>query len=246
MNSEEVKTDKEKLEGMFSAGAHFGYQRTRRHPSVKPYLYGSKNRVDIIDLEKTRELLEKAKAYVKALGKEGKVMLFVGTKPEARSIVLKAAKEIEMPYVTERWIGGTLTNFSEIKKRIERYQDLMRKKEEGALKVYTKKELSIIEREMAELDKNFGGLMSLKNIPAAVFIIDSRSEATALHEAIKMNVTVVSLSNSDCDVSKILYPIIGNDSALPSISFFVNEVAVAYQEGKTEAKTEIKIEAKIE
>ena len=230
--------NKDVIEGMFTAGAHFGYQRTRRHPTVKPYIFGSKNRGDIIDLEKTNELLNKTKEFVKSVSSLGKQVLFVGTKPEARDVVKKEASRIGMPYVTERWIGGILTNFHELKKRMERYQNLMKKKEEGALSVYTKKERSIIERELAELDKNFGGLMAMKNIPGALFVVDSRNESIAVTEASKMNVPVISLSNSDCDLSLVNYPIVGNDSATSSISFFVGEIAKAYEEGVSVDKTE--------
>lgn len=248
MNRETTKIDKDKMDGMFKAGAHFGYQRTRRHPSVKPYLYGSKNRVDIIDLEKSSVLLEQAKAYVKSLGAMGKNIMFVGTKPEARQLVALAAKSVDMPYVTERWIGGTLTNFPEIKKRIDRYHDLYKKREEGALAVYTKRERGLLDKEMSDLDKKFGGLLAMKNIPEALFVVDSRNEAIAVEEAMKMRVPVVSLSNSDCDVSKINYPVIGNDSSLTSIELFTKEIAKAYEEGRKEgpAANEVKKEEKSE
>jgi len=224
-------TIKEVLEGMFAAGAHFGYQRGRRHPSAKPYIFGSKNRVDIIDLEKTSALLDSAKEFVKSLAASGKQVLFVGTKPEAREAVLAAAESIGMPYVIGRWIGGTLTNFSELKKRMERYQDLAKKKEEGGLSVYTKKERGIFDRELAELKENFGGLLPMKNFPGALFIVDSRAESIAVAEAGKIGIPVVSLSNSDCDLSPIAYPVVGNDSARSSIAFFVEEIRDAYKEG---------------
>lgn len=235
-NGTNTHIEKEKLDGMFEVGAHFGYQRTRRHPSVRSFLFGSKNRVDIIDLEKSHELLDKAKAFAKELGREGKLLLFVGTKPEARAIVQNAAKAIDMPYVTNRWVGGTLTNFSQIKKRLERYLDLAKKKEEGALSVYTKKERLLLDREMEELDKNFGGLMELKRIPDALFLVDSRHEEIALDEAVKVGLPLVSLSNSDCDVSAIDYPVVANDSAMASIAFFVKEIKEAYEAGRNEAK----------
>ncbi|MEK7558494.1 MAG: 30S ribosomal protein S2 [Patescibacteria group bacterium] len=231
MNSEKTNINKNTIDGMFNVGAHFGYTRTRRHPSVKPYIFGSKNRVDIIDLEKTTRLLEEAKIFVKSIAASGKQVLFVGTKPEARVVVAREASRIGMPYVTERWIGGILTNFSEIKKRMDRYQDLTRKKEEGALNIYTKKERGIIDRELAELDKNFGGLIPMKNIPGALFVVDSRNESIAVMEALKVGVLVVSLSNSDCDLRHVRYPIVGNDSAMPSIALFVEEIAKAYEEG---------------
>lgn len=242
MTETEKTKDSEKLDGMFSAGAHFGYQRGRRHPSVKPYIFGSKNRTDIIDLEKSSVMLDKAKALVKELGAKGKTLLFVGTKPESRAIVKRIAISIDMPYVSERWIGGTLTNFSEIKKRVEKYQGLAKKKEEGGLDVYTKKEKSLIEKDMANLDRNFGGIMNMKNIPSAVFVVDSRNEATAVNEATRMHIPKISLSNSDCDISKIDYPIIGNDSSILSITFFAGEIAQAYEEGRTEARNEVKEE----
>ncbi|MDP3958223.1 MAG: 30S ribosomal protein S2, partial [bacterium] len=213
-----------------------GYQRTRRHPSVRPFLFGSKNRVDIIDLEKSEALLDAAKEFVKDLGREGKQLLFVGTKPEARDIVQNAAKALDLPYVTNRWIGGTLTNFPEIKKRIERYLDLGKKKEEGALNVYTKKERLLLDREMEELEKNFGGLMALRRTPDALFLVDSRHEKIALDEAVKVGLPTVSLSNSDCDVSAITRPVVANDSAVASIALFVKEIKEAYEAGRNEAK----------
>jgi len=223
-----------KLDELFNVGAHFGYQRTRRHPSVKPYIFGSKNRVDIIDLEKTEALLDKAKEFVTTLGREKKQLLFVGTKPEARAAVQAAAERLGMPYVIERWVGGTFTNFPEIRKRLERYQDFAKKKEEGSLDVYTKKERLLIDREMEELNKNFGGLMSVKGLPAAMFVVDSRNEMIAVEEAVKMRVPVVSLSNSDCDVSMIAHPVVGNDSAIASIAYFVAAIADAYEAGANE------------
>lgn len=240
MNSEKTDVNKNAINSMFNAGAHFGYQRTRRHPSVKSYIFGSKNRVDIIDLEKTIRLLEEAKTFVKTVAISGKQVLFVGTKPEARVVVAREASRIGMPFVTKRWIGGILTNFPEIKKRIDRYQDLMKKKEEGALNIYTKKERGIIDRELAELDKNFSGLMPMKNIPGALFVIDSRNESIAVTEALKIGVPVVSLSNSDCDLRNVRYPVVGNDSAMSSISLFVGEITEAYQEGLTELVGKLK------
>ena len=240
MNYDNIISNKDTIDNMFNAGAHFGYQRTRRHPSVKPYIFGSKNRGDIIDLEKTAHLLEEAKTFVKSVAASGKQVLFVGTKPEARAVVVKEASRVGMPYVTERWIGGILTNFTELKKRMDRYQDLMKKKTEGALNVYTKKERGIIDRELAELDKNFGGLMPMKNIPGAVFVVDSRNESIAVTEAIKMNVPVISLSNSDCDLKLVRYPIVGNDSATSSIELFVGEIADAYKDGLKPVDIQIK------
>lgn len=230
-----VKTNT-KIDEMLSAGAHFGYTRTRRHPSVKKYILGTKNRVDILNLEKMEEMSGEAREFVKNLAAIGKNILFVGSKPEARDIMKRAAEELEMPYVVERWIGGTLTNFPEIKKRIDKLASLLEAREKGATTVYTKKERLLIDREILRLEKYFAGLASLKNIPAALFVVDSKKEYIAVEEARKMKVPVVSLSNSDCDLKKITYPIVGNDSSVSSIEFFVKEIGEAYKEGQ-EIKT---------
>jgi small subunit ribosomal protein S2 len=225
-----VKTSN-KIDEMHSAGAHFGYTRTRRHPSVKPYVLGSKNRVDILNLEKIEEGLTKAKEFVKSLAATGKVIIFVGAKPEARDAIKKAAEDLGQPYVIERWIGGTLTNFPEIKKRIDKLAKLLEEREKGATAVYTKKERLLIDREIEKLERYFAGLASLKNLPAAIFAVDSKKEHIAVKEAKLMKIPVISLSNSDCDLKQITYPMVGNDSSLSSIGFFVSEIVEAYKEG---------------
>lgn len=231
-----IKTNT-KIDEMLTAGAHFGYTRTRRHPSVKSYVLGSKNRVDILNLEKIEELSNKAREFVKTLASAGKTIIFVGSKPEARDVVKKTAEELGMPYVTERWIGGTLTNFPEIKKRIDKLAALLESREKGVTVVYTKKERLLIDREIERLQKYFAGLSTLKNLPAAIFVVDSKNENIAVKEALKMKIPVISLSNSDCDLSMITYPILGNDASMSSITFFVGEIAEAYREG-VKAKVE--------
>ena len=218
---------------MLTAGAHFGYTRTRRHPSAKPFVLGTKNRVDILNLEKIDELSAKAREFVKSLSAAGRTIIFIGSKPEARDIVKRTAEELGQPYVVERWIGGTLTNFPEIKKRIDKLAALLENREKGATQVYTKKERLMIDREIARLEKYFSGLSSLKNLPAAIFVVDSKKENIAVAEARKMKIPVVSLSNSDCDLKQVTYPIIGNDASVSSIAFFVGEIAEAYKEGKS-------------
>jgi len=225
-----VKTSS-KIDEILAAGAHFGYTRTRRHPSAKAYVLGTKNRVDILNPEKIETLNEKAREFVKTLAASGKTIIFVGSKPEARDIVKKAAEEISQPYVVERWIGGTLTNFPEIKKRIDKLATLLADREKGATAVYTKKERLLIDREIERLGKYFSGLASLKNLPAAVFVVDSKNEHIAVKEARKINIPVISVSNSDCDLTGISYPVVGNDAATSSISFFVDEIVGAYKEG---------------
>ena len=233
-----ITKENTKIDEMLLAGAHFGYTRTRRHPTVKPYVLGTKNRMDILNLEKIEQMSGEAREFVKSLASSGKNLLFVGSKPEARDIVKQTAEYLGMPYVVERWIGGTLTNFPEIKKRIDKLAALLENREKGTTEVYTKKERLLIDRDILRLEKYFSGLSSLKNIPAALFVIDSKNEHIAVEEARKMKIPVVSLSNSDCDLSKVTYSIVGNDASVSSISLFVKEISEAYKEGK-----ELKVES---
>jgi small subunit ribosomal protein S2 len=220
------------IETMFSAGAHFGMGRSRRHPTVSPFIFGTKNSTDILDLEKTEVMLEKAKAFITKLASEGKVVMFVGGKKEASMAVKNAAMSLNMPYIDGRWIGGTISNFGQIKKRIERYEKLISDREKGELAKYTKRERMLIDKEIASLEKMFYGIVSLKKAPDALFIIDPRREKNALKEAMDFNIPVIALSGSDCDISEIKYPIVGNDGSKASIQFFVEEIARAYQSGK--------------
>ena len=216
---------------MFRAGAHFGYSRSRRHPSVKPFLAGVKNRVQVIDLEKTNEQLETACAYLHKLGEERKVVLLVGSKKEAEQIVLDAAIRMGVPTVTERWLGGTFTNWSEIKKRIARMRDLKEKRTKGELSIYTKRERARIDVEIAKLERYFTGIATLEAIPAALVAVDSAHEAIAITEAHIMHIPVISLSNADCNINGIEYPIVGNDASRASIEYFVHRLAAAYIAG---------------
>lgn len=235
--SETTKTPNSALiESLFKAGAHFALSRARRHPSSKNFIFGSKNRVEIFDLEKTSEALEKAKEYVKNLGSEGKQILFVGGKSEARVAVQKGAESIGMPFVAGRWIGGTFTNYSEIKRRIEKMESQISKRENGELLKYTKKERLMIDREIDNLQKFFGGLVLMKEMPKAIFVIDAKREEIAVDEANKTGIPVIAVCNSDCDLNKVQQAIPGNDGAQASIAFFVNQIIAAYQEGKKNPK----------
>ncbi len=230
----ETKThsNNELIDAMFKAGAHFGYQKSRRNASTAAYIFGAKNKVEIIDLEKTKNDLEKAKEFVTSLAKAGKTILFVGGKNEARNAVKLAAESIVMPFVASRWIGGTLTNATEIKKRITKFEDLERQKEKGELVKYTKKERLLIDRQIVKLEEMFSGIIGMKELPKAIFVIDPKQEFTAVAEAKKIGIPVVALLNTDCDIKEIDFPIVGNDSSVSSITFFVNEIAKAYKEGK--------------
>jgi small subunit ribosomal protein S2 len=238
-----VKENKDTVvEQMFKAGAHYGYSKTRRHPSVSKYIYATKNKGDIIDLEKTSDLLEEATKYVETLGSTGKVVLFVGTKPEAKTAIKSAAETLGMPYVVERWIGGTISNFVEIKKRITELENYQKDSVMGELDKYTKKERVVMAKKMEKLSRYYSGLIGLKKVPDALFIVDAKSEHIAATEAKKSNVTVISLVNSDSDIRGIDYPIVANDGVIPSIKFFASALAAAYKKGALSApKQEMKL-----
>ena len=225
-------TENTAIDAMFNAGAHFGYSRARRHASVRPYLYGAKNGVDIIDLTETVKMLEAAKARIMEAGKLGKNVLFVGTKQEVRPLVEEVAKSLNMPFVTERWVGGMLTNWGEIKKRTGRLKELSDKFAKGELDKYTKMEKLLFEREMGKLHTEFGGIASLEGAPGLIVIVDPREEHIAVDEAKKMKVETIALLNTDCDASKVTYPILANDSALESVRYFLGQLSIAYEAGK--------------
>lgn len=220
------------VEEMFKAGAQYGYSKTRRHPSVSSFIYTTKNKTDIIDLEKTATMLEKASEFIKDLGLKNKVVLFVGTKPEAQEAMKNAAESLNMPYVTERWIGGTLSNFTEIKKRIAELETYQKDNKSGELEKYTKKERVVMAKKMEKLAKYYTGLLSLKKAPDALFVIDAKAESIAATEARKSGVPVVALVNSDSNIKGIDYSIVANDAAIPSIKFFVNTIVKAYKTGQ--------------
>ncbi len=223
---------KKTIDSMFTAGAHFGLGRSRRHPTVAPFIFGTKNSTDIFDLEKTEALLNKTRSFIALLAKEGKTVLFVGGKKEASQIVKNTAQSLNMPYVDGRWIGGTITNFGQVRKRIERYEKLTSDKEKGELAKYTKRERMLIDKEIASLEKMFYGIVSLKKAPDALFIIDPRREKIALKEATDFNIPVIALCSSDCNISDVKYPIVGNDTSRTSIQYFLNEISTAYQTSK--------------
>ena len=229
---QKIENNEASIEKMFSAGAHYGYSKTRRHPSVSSYIYATKNKTDIIDIEKTKIMLDNASEFVKNLGSQNKIVLFVGTKPEAREIIKAIAEFLNMPYVIERWIGGTLSNFMEIKKRINELENYNKEKKEGGLEKYTKKERVVMAKKMEKLSKYYSGLLGLKKVPDALFIIDARAEHIAATEAKKSGVPIIALINSDSNIKGINYPIIGNDASIPSIKIFAESIAKAYKGGQ--------------
>jgi small subunit ribosomal protein S2 len=227
------------IDSMFKAGTHFGFSRSRRHPTVTPYIFGVKNKVEIFDLEKTSLLLVEAKKFIASVAAEGKQIVLVGGKHEARAAIRAAALSINMPFVEDRWVGGTFTNFKEVRKRIDKLEKLEDQREKGELVKYTKKERLMIDREIDRLSHLFSGIASIKEMPKAVFVVDSRAEKIAVKEAQDMGIPVIALAGSDCDISGITYPIVGNDASQESIRFFVNEIVKAYEEGKSAKKVEV-------
>lgn len=217
---------------MFKVGAHFGLSRSRRHPSTKNFVFGVKNNTEIFDLEKTEEALNKAKTFVKSIAATGKQVLFVGGKSEVIEAVRLSAQKAGQPFVAGRWIGGTITNFGEIKKRVEKYENRLKEKEKGELSKYTKKERLLIDREIDNLEFMFSGIVSMKDKPAALIVVDSKKEVIAVDEARYAGIPVVAISSTDCDFTQVNYPIPANDGAQASVGFFLNELANAYLEGK--------------
>ncbi|MEK7176793.1 MAG: 30S ribosomal protein S2 [Patescibacteria group bacterium] len=226
------------VDALFSVGAHFGFVKSRRHPSAKPFILGSKNNIEIFDLTKTSKELEKALAFVEGKGREKVLVLWVGGKSEAREAVRKAGRELEMPFVAGRWIGGTLSNFGEIKKRIARLEELTTQREKGELGKYTKKERLLFDRDIEKLSLYFGGLSTLKSLPKVLVVMDPKKEYIAVAEARKMRIPVVALASSDSNLYELDYVIPGNDSSRQSIGFIIQEIVSAYKRGRDQANLE--------
>ena len=198
-------------------------------------MFGVKSGVEIFDLEKTKKCLDNAVNFVKKTSKEGGTILFVGTKKEAKKEVEKLAGELNLPYVIKRWVGGTLTNFKEIKSRVDCLIDLKVKKESGELDKYTKKERLRMEKKIQKLERRLGGLENLKDYPSALAVVDPKHEKISVDEAASKGIPVIALMNSDCDPSNITYPVPANDSSSSSIIYFLSKLASAFKEG-TEAR----------
>ncbi len=221
------------IERLFASGAHFGFKKSRRHPTVTPYLFTSKEGNDIFDLEQTAGLIETATAVLEEAGKQGKTVLFVSTKDEMGRLVKDAAEKAGQPYVVNRWIGGMLTNWSEIKKRIYRLESLIVEKESGELeRKYTKKERVLINREVDKLQFNFGGIKTCTKPADFIVIVDPRHDSIAVNEARDMGIPVIAIMSSDCDASKVTYPIVVNDALQASVTIVLHELVTAFNNGK--------------
>lgn len=227
------------IDELFQAGAHFGFVKSRRHPSAKKFIYGEKGGNEIFDLEKTSIELEKVLAFVEEKGKEGIQMLFVGGKSEAREAVRKAGLSLNMPFVAGRWIGGTLTNFNEVKKRIQKLEELTTQKEKGELGKYTKKERLLIDREIDKLTLYFSGLSTMKGLPKLLVVADPKKESIAVAEAHRMKIPVVAITGTDNNLYEVDYAIPANDSSIKSVALIMNKIAEAYTEGARAKKEEV-------
>jgi len=219
---------------MLKAGAHFGHQLSKRHPKMEPYIFTAKSGFHIINLEQTQVKLEQALAFVKKVVAGGGTILFLGTKKQASPIIAKYAKEVDMPYITERWLGGTITNFGEISRVIRKLTNLKKQKVTGALEKYTKKEQLEFNREIEKLEKMVGGVEKVNKIPDAIFVIDIKKEKTAVSEAGKKNIPIIALCDTNVNPDKVTYPIPANDDAVKSIEIFTQLIAEAVKEGQAE------------
>lgn len=233
-NKAETENQGEKikpLEEMYKAGVHFGYTRSRRDPRMGAYIFGLKNNNEIFDLEIVQSCIERACEFLKNTASMGGKVLFVGTKAEARNIIEEIAKELNMPYVNLRWLGGTLTNFKTMKTQMAKLEDYLAKKKSGALGKLIKKEAIRMEKEFSRMNRKFSGILSLKDLPMAIVVLDSKQEETAVLEAKKINIPVVAILNSDSDPTLIDYPIPANDSSESSIKYVLGKLAEAYKAG---------------
>jgi len=245
------------LEELLEAGCHFGHQVRRWNPAMKNYVYGEREGIHIFDLVKTKDGLEQACEFLAKVAGENGVVLFVGTKRQAADIVKQKAIEAGAPYMTQRWMGGMLTNFEQMQKRIRHMKDMKMKRETGELKKYTKREQLLIDREIARLEKFFAGVENMDRLPQAMFIVDTHYEEVALREAVRMHIPVVGMVDTNGDPKNVDYVIAGNDDAARAVELIVTTVADAVIEGKqnagkalkkaedVKAKAEAKAEAKI-
>ena len=219
------------MKAMLEAGVHFGHQTRRWNPKMSKFIFGERNSIHIIDLQKTVDLCREACAFITKMVSEGGNVLFVGTKRQAQPIIEEAAKQAQMFYVSHRWLGGTLTNFKTIQTSINRLKDLEKKKGENTLEGLTKKEKLMVERDIIKLTKSFGGIKDMNRLPAVIFIVDPHKEDIALLEANRLRIPVVAIADTNCNPEGIDYLVPGNDDAIKSIRLFTAKVVQACLDG---------------
>jgi small subunit ribosomal protein S2 len=233
------------MKELLEAGVHFGHQTKRWNPKMKPYIFGSRNGIHIIDLQKTVKLFSNIHDFVVKTVSEGYPVLFVGTKKQSHDAIIEESERCGMFYVANRWLGGTLTNFQTIKKGIARLKELEKMFEDGSINRYSKKEALIMEREMAKLQKNLGGIKNLDELPGAVFIVDPKREHIAVKEVKKMGIPVIAITDTNCDPDDIDYIIPGNDDAIRSIRLICSKIADACIAGHAMAEERLRAEAEM-
>lgn len=219
---------------LLEAGVHFGHLRRKWNPKMLPYIFAEKKGVHVIDLNKTLDKLEEAAQAAKSIAKSGRKVLFVATKKQAKEVVKEAATRVNMPFVTDRWLGGMLTNFSTIRKSIKKMQGIDKMLVDGTLESVTKKEKLVLSREKEKMERVLGGIANLSRVPAAVFLVDIGHEHIALKEAQRLNINTFGIVDTNCDPTKIDFAIPGNDDASKSIYILTNYIADAIAEGLAE------------
>ena len=222
----------ELIKQLLEAGVHFGHQTKRWNPKMAKFIFDQRSGIYIIDLEKTEECLNKARDFLLELASKGEVILFVGTKRQAKEVITQEATRCGMYYVSERWLGGLLTNFPTIQKSINRLKEIEKMKQEGEFSKFTKKEVAGLEKEMEKLNKNFGGIKNMEKLPQALFIVDVKKEETAVAEAKRLKIPIVALIDTNSNPEDIDYSIPGNDDAIKSISLVTKVLADAVMEGR--------------
>ena len=220
------------LKQLLEAGVHFGHQTRRWDPKMAEYIFQARNGIHIIDLQKTSKKLDEAYAFVKEQAEEGKTVLFVGTKKQAQECMKEAALKCGMFYVDQRWLGGMLTNFGTIQKRIQRLKDLEAMEQDGTFDVLPKKEVILLKKEMEKLERNLGGIKEMNELPGVIFLVDPKKERIAILEAKKLGIPVVGLVDTNCNPEEVDYAIPGNDDAIRAVKLIADVMANAVIEGK--------------
>jgi small subunit ribosomal protein S2 len=219
---------------LLDAGVHFGHLRKKWNPKMLPYIFAEKKGIHIIDLNKTTESLQEAAAALKQIAKSGKKIMFVGTKKQAKEIITECAKKVNMPFVTERWLGGMLTNFNTVRKSVKKMQSIDKMLTDGTFDTITKKERLTLARDKEKMEKVLGGIAQLGRVPAALFIIDIGHEHIALAEARRLGITTLGMVDTNCDPNKVDFAIPANDDATKSIAIIANYITAAIAEGLAE------------
>jgi small subunit ribosomal protein S2 len=223
---------------LLEAGVHFGHLRKKWNPKMLPYIYAEKKGIHIIDLNKTVECLQETASALKSIAKSGKKIMFVGTKKQAKEIVTECAQRVNMPFVTERWLGGMLTNFNTVRKSVKKMQSIEKMLGDGSFDNITKKERLQLTRDKEKMEKVLGGIAQLGRIPAALFIVDIGHEHIALAEAKRLGIMTFGMVDTNCDPNKVEYPVPANDDATKSIAIIVNYITAAIAEGLAERQAE--------